>query len=104
LNATFGKTGGLAGRSKSHPKDYAKSVFIEKADGDFIDFHYDVRDGMDKIAKHIPRADAKWLGERLALLSEAQIRDAFIAAGFKDEDVTIYTQTVQKRIAELTAL
>ncbi|MDP9268192.1 MAG: hypothetical protein M3P27_07670 [Acidobacteriota bacterium] len=104
LGATFGKTGGVVSRSKSNPKDYAKSRFIEKAGPDFVDFALRARGDMEKVTTHVPRADAKWLGQRLSQLTGEQIRDCFRAAGYKDEEVTMYAQTVQKRIAELAAL
>ena len=104
VGATLGKTGGIASRSKSNPKEYAESRFIDKAAPDFIDFHLDAKSDMQKVTRHVPRADAKWLAQRLAQLSEQQIGDAFRAAGYKDDEVAIYTQAVQKRIAELAAL
>jgi hypothetical protein len=59
---------------------------------------------MEKITKQIPRADARWLGQRLALLSVNQLHDSFRAAGYTPEQVDVYTRAVQKRIAELNAL
>jgi hypothetical protein len=59
---------------------------------------------MEGITKHIPRADAKWLGQRLSLLSDAQIRDAFRAAGYGSADVETLTGVIQRRIAALKAL
>ncbi len=50
------------------------------------------------------RADARWLGERLARLSEEQIRDCFRAAGYTQEEVEGYTREVEKRIAALNSL
>jgi hypothetical protein len=98
----FGNTGGMASRSKSNPKDYAKSKFVEKAEPDFVDF---VQNGkMKEVTRHIPRADVKWLALRLSQLSEEQIRDCFRAGGYTPEDVTVLTQAVQKRIAELGTL
>ena len=66
--------------------------------------NYKERTRMEKITKHIPREDAKWLGQRLSELSEEQISDCFRSAGYTPAEVTLYTQTVQKRIAELNAL
>ena len=66
--------------------------------------NYRDRTRMEQVTKHIPRADAKWLGERLSLLSEEQIRDGFRAAGYTNEDLEMYTQAMRKRIAELGAL
>ena len=59
---------------------------------------------MEQITKHIPRADALWLGRRLAMLSEDQIRDGFRAAGYAPGQIEVYTQAIRKRIAGLNAL
>jgi hypothetical protein len=59
---------------------------------------------MEQITKGIPRADARWLGQILAPLSLEQIRDCFRAAGYTQEEIDLYTQVVQTRIAELNAL
>jgi hypothetical protein len=56
------------------------------------------------IGKHIPRADAKWIGSLLAQLTEKQIRDAFRAAGYSDLEITVYTDAVLSRIHELRSL
>ena len=119
LGATFGKTGSYFTRSKCVLKDYERSHFIKSAtptDVDFVMhsrpsilaiFAYNVyreRTRIERITRDIPRADAKWLGERLSLLSEDQIRDCFRAAGYTPAEVEGYTRTVQKRIADLEAL
>ena len=119
LGATFGNTGSPFTRSKSSPEDYARSKFIAKSNREFVDFvmhsrpfflaafdlpNYRERTGMEKITKHIPREDAKWLGQRLSELSQEQISDCFRSAGYTQAEVALYTQTVQKRIAELNAL
>jgi hypothetical protein len=119
MGATFGKTGNSLTRSKSVLKDYANSKFIEKVTPDYVDFimygrpffltafdvrNYRKRTQMEQVTKHIPRADAKWLGKRLAQLSEEQIRDCFSTAGYAPEEIEGYTKAVEKRIAELNAL
>jgi hypothetical protein len=119
LGATFGKTGNTFTRSKSVLKDYANSRFVEKVTPEFVDFvmgsrpfaasainvsNYKTRTRMESITKHIPRADVKWLAQRLSQLSEEQIRDSFRAAGYTTEEIEGYTRAVQKRIAELNAL
>ena len=60
--------------------------------------------GMRWIGKHIPRADAKWIGSLLAQLSPDQIRDAFRAAGYSEAEIESYTETVISRIQELNSL
>jgi hypothetical protein len=119
VGATFGKTGSPSARSKSVLKDYANSKFVEKTTPEFVDLvmdsrpfvasainvpNYRTRTRMESITKHIPRADTKWLAQRLSQLSEEQIRDSFRAAGYSTEEVEGYTRAVQKRIAELNAL
>jgi hypothetical protein len=119
LGASFGKTGNSIGRSKSDPEGFEKSKFIEKQNADEVDFeiksrpflptvvnlpNYRQRTKMQEITKKIPRADAKWLGQTLAQLSEEQIRDCFRSAGYTPEEVNAYASEVQKRIGELNAL
>lgn len=66
--------------------------------------YYSRHTGWERTVQNIPRADAKWLGEQLARLSDAQIRDCFRAAGYTQEQVDGYTRTVEKHIQQLTPL
>jgi len=119
VGATFGKTGDPLHRSKSVLKDYEDSKFIDKVSGDFVDFvmhsrppllaainipNYEKRTHMQDVTKHISRADAKWLGERLSQLTEQQIRDCFRAGGYTQEEIDGYSAVIQNRIAALNAL
>jgi hypothetical protein len=119
VGATFGKTGDPLHRSKSVLKDYEDSKFIDKVTGDFVDFvlhsrppllaainiaNYEKRTHMQDVTKHIPRADAKWLGVGLSQLTEQQIRDCFRAGGYTQEEVDGYSAVIQNRIAALNAL
>jgi len=106
-------------QSKSVPEDYERSKFIEKANAESVDFvlhsrpfflwavsvsYYRERTRMEAITKHIPRADARWLGQRLSKLTDNQIRDAFRAGGYGVSDVETLTKTIRQRIAALKAL
>lgn len=119
IGATFGKTGDAMTRSKSDPKGYADSKFIQRAEPDTVDFvmhsrpiifgifnleNYKARTRMESIPRHIPREDARWLGQRLSALSSAQIRDSFEAAGYTAEEVDELSAQVKKRIGELNSL
>ncbi|MGC2422104.1 MAG: hypothetical protein WA405_10715 [Candidatus Acidiferrales bacterium] len=119
IGASFGSTGDVFGRSKGKLGDYEKTKFIAKTSPQYVDLvmhsrpffltavdvpNYQARAHIEDITKHIPRADAKWLGQRLALLSEDQIHDCFRAAGYSPEQIDAYTKIVQERIAELNAL
>ena len=119
LGASFGNTGSSLTRSKGSPNDYANSKFIVKTTSGYIDFvmhsrpfflaaivvpYYRERTKIEKITRHIPRADAKWLGNRLSMLSVEQINDCFRAAGYGPEEIDVYTKVVRKRIAQLNSL
>jgi hypothetical protein len=119
VGATFGKTGNGLTRSKGVPRDYERSKFVAKANASDVDFvmhsrpffltvfwvkNYRFRTRMETITKHVPRADAKWLGQRLSLLSDDQIRDGFRAAGYGAGDVEDLTRVLRARIASLAGL
>ncbi len=119
VGATFGSTGNSANRSKSVLNDYANSKFIEKVTPDHVDLvmhsrplfftvidvrNYKNRTRMEQVTRNIPLADARWLGQRLARLSEEQIRDCFRSAGYSPQQVEGYTRVVRERIAELNQL
>jgi hypothetical protein len=119
LGATFGKTGNPLVRSKSNLRDYRATKFIQKARPEDVDFYlssrsffltvfdlpnYITRTKMQRVAKHIPRTHAQWLGHMLARLSTEQIRDCFRAAGYSPEEVEGFAKVVQGRIADLNQL
>ncbi len=119
LGASFGRTGGSLSRSKGVVKDYAQSKFIEKVTPDHVDFvmhsrpflpyiaspkYYSSRTKMEKVTRHIPIADARWLGDLLGRFSTDQIGDCFRSAGFSPEEVEGYTTVVGQRIDALKKL
>ena len=73
-----------------------------KTGGDYVDFAEPSRPAMIVIfnpmefsrrmelrwlGKHVPRADARWMGDLLGRLSKQQIRDAFRAAGYEPDQL-----------------
>jgi hypothetical protein len=120
VGATFGKSGIVGVQSKGVPRDYEDSAFIAKVRPDSVDLvlhsrplfllwafkhgYYSDRTRMEKITKNIPRADARWLGQRLSKLTDDQIRDGFRAAGYGPADVEGLTTVIRRRIAALGAL
>jgi len=98
---------------------YAHSKFIDGAHGELIDFHepprpalwflFTPREYLAKarlrwIGRGIPRADARWLGQILRRISNAQMRDAFRAAGYSAREVDEGVAIIERRIAELEDL
>lgn len=124
LGASFGSIGYRLGpgRGKGDLGAYRNSKFITHIHGDFVDFsspahstvigilgifsipNFVTRMRLRWIGRHIPRADAKWIGGMLAQLKPVQIEDAFRSAGYSDKDVAEYSAVVEKRIAELGKL
>ena len=99
LGATFGKTGGFFSRSRNDADDYVKAAFIKKVNGDVIDFNYSGKN--QKLFEGITVADARWLGALMKRLSDEQIRDAFRAANYSNEEVEMLFGAVKRRIAAL---
>jgi hypothetical protein len=121
LGASFGTTGFNPNHevSKGNLKNYERSHFIAKTASDYVDFNVPSRPAfivvfnpreffprmnMRWIGKRVPRSDARWMGQMLAKLSPAQIRDAFRAAGYTPEETEGFAKVVERRIGELTAL
>jgi hypothetical protein len=121
LGASFGDVRLTRDRkfSKGNLTLYQESKFIDRMDSTYVDFEtphrpaavvlvnpheYFSRVRIDWIGKHVPRADAHWMGEVLAQLSPSQIRDAFRAAGYSPQVVEGFAAVVESRIAELKKL
>jgi hypothetical protein len=119
LGASFGTTGysWTQAMAKGNIKSYQHSKFIKKVSPEFVDFSAPSRPAliyffhvpgliqrlrMRWVGRHIPREDAKWMGELLSHLSSQQIQDAFRSAGYSPQEIEDYTKIVQERIDELT--
>ena len=99
LGASFGKTGGAISRSRNKPSDYVKADFIEKVNGGVIDFKYSGKN--KKLFDNLTVADAQWLGKLLNRLSDTQLKDAFRAANYSDEETALLASAFKERINEL---
>jgi hypothetical protein len=121
LGASFGATGITFpySRSKGDLEEYAHSKFIGKISPEYVNFRTPSRPALiyafwppqflrrvqlDGVVHHIPRADARWIGQLLSSLSLEQIRDAFRAAGYTPEQVDAFSKIVRGRITELNRL
>ncbi len=121
LGSTFG-TGTLTWpmrRARGDLACYRHSKFITSTTPAYVDFHtpahpsffflFTPREYFSKlhirwIGRHVPRQDARWMGELLGQLSPGQIRDAFRAAGYSQEEVDGFAAVVEQRIGELVKL
>lgn len=125
IGATFGKVGGLGGgRSKNTLQDFRSSKFVVNVENGMVNFDYNTKPkgaggafasifgggyakrqaNKEKAMRSIPVDDARWIGERLALLSDEQLRDAFRAAHYDNATMEGYVSALRGRINELTRL
>jgi hypothetical protein len=121
VGAAFGRAGKSYTDSitKANPDAYHRTKFIKHIHTDYVDFNFPTHPPFlyifnpafffhhlrnRWIGKHVPRADAKWIGSLLAQLSPEQIRSAFRAGGYGPEEIETYTSAIEARIAELAKL
>ena len=121
LGASFGSWGleRTQAESKGNLDEYTRHKFIRKIGSEYVDFEVPHRPTMllvmnapeflrrvhlEWIGRHIPRADAKWIGQELAQLSPGQIHDAFRSAGYTPAEVEGFSAVLESRIAELNRL
>lgn len=121
LGASFGTSGFTLSldASRGNLGEYKHSKFISSHSGEYVDFAAPGRPTLVEtfnlpvfvhridlrwIGRHIPRSDAKWMGQLLGQLSADQLRDAFLAGGYLPQDANEFAAIVQARIAELNAL
>ena len=104
LGATFGTTG-LTWTLRGNLKAYSRSKWIKNISPEFINFNVPSWPAFNRwIGRHIPSADARWIGHLLAQLSQDQIRDAFRAAGYSSQEIEGFSRAVEERIGELERL
>jgi hypothetical protein len=96
LGGTLGKTGGIFSRSRNKPSDFVKAEFIDGVKHNVIDFHYS---GKNKaLFEGITIEDGRWISGWLKKLTDDQLKDAFRAANYSDEDVDALAQSMRERI------
>lgn len=102
LGGSFGKTGGIITRSRNKPSDYVKAEFIEKVNGETIDFKYSGKN--KKLFENLTKSDARWLSNLLGQLSAEQIEDAFRSANYSPEQVEQLSTAFRERISALACV
>jgi hypothetical protein len=118
LGASFGSTG-FDMITKGDPAAYCHSKFMNGTPHEFVNFsvpsrpHFTyyldlpempLRLKLVWLGHHIPRPDARWMGDLLARLSTEQIHDAFRAGGYSPDEVEKLSQQLQLRIRQLEKL
>lgn len=107
LGATFGRLGNnnlplfyRLGREIGKPDHYIKAKLVREVEAGEVVLAYKGKNRY--IFEDITVSDAAWLANLLRQLSNKQIRDAFRAANYSPQEITIFTQAVKNRITELS--
>jgi hypothetical protein len=102
LDATLGKSAILSvNRSRGNATDYSDQRFIDDVSDGLVNFHFD-GDGAE-LVKGIRVEHVRFIGELLARLSAAQLKDAFRAGCFAEAEIELYVQALSSRIHQLLA-
>ena len=125
IGATFGKVGGMGGkRSKNVLEDFRATKFIESVENGMVNFDYHTKPkgaggafasifgggygkrqaNKEKAMRSLPLEDVRWIGARLALLSDEQLRDAFRAAHYDNATMEGFVKLLRERINMLAQL
>jgi hypothetical protein len=120
LGSSFGSTGlERTDHSNGDLGTYRRTAFITHLTSDEVEFEvprrpdwivmangpeYFRRTQLLWLGRHIPRADAKWVGILLSNISPDQIRDAFRAAGYPPDAVAGFAEILKSRITQLRDL
>lgn len=106
LGATFGRFGNnnlpliyRFGRQIGKPNDYIRAKLVREVENGEVILAYKGKNRF--IFDDIRVQDAAWLSNLLNQLGDKQIRDAFRAAHYSPQEITIFTLAVKNRIAEL---
>jgi len=113
LGATLGSTGAwytnapflgeIPTGTKGNAADYAGSKFIDEVRGGNVTFHSNRRRAK-RAMSGVAIANAQWMGNLLARLSDKQLSDAFRAGGFDEKESATYVRTIRDRIKQLQGL
>jgi len=119
LGATLGRIGTVLNRipffgnvppdhgnhnvEKANPDRFASGSLIKKVDDDRVVFRSQ-RSSVTNLLRGVSVDNARWMGEILCRLSNAQLSDAFRAGGFDDDEIQVYVSTLRSRIDELRNL
>lgn len=99
LGASFGRMGGrLSGHSKWDLAGYREDGFIDEVTDAAIELDFD---GLESGMEAIPIAHARWFAALASQLTEAQVRQAFEAAGASPEEVDGFSARFLEKVAAL---
>lgn len=97
LGQTFGRTG-LFDPPRGDVDVFERTPFIRGVENGYVRFHY--RGRHRALFERITPDDVRWICERLSALSDAQLHDAFRAAGYPKPTADRFIRRLKEKIAE----
>lgn len=97
LGQTFGRTG-LFDPPRGDVEVFEQTPFIRGVADGYVRFEY--RGRHKALFDRITPADVRWICERLSALSDAQLQDAFRAAGYPEPIAERFINRLKQKIAE----
>ncbi len=98
---TFGKMGGFMSHSKWDLDAFSEQGFIKGVSGGRLQLNYSGKGG--NILKSVPLEHARWFAGIIGQLTDAQLADAFKAAGATPAEVSGFSARMRAKINELKA-
>jgi hypothetical protein len=98
---SFGKMGGFMSHTKWDLDDFNKQAFLDGVSGGQVRLNYSGKMGSSMRA--VPLDHARWFAGIVGKLSDAQLRDAFRAAGAMPFEIDGFTRRLRQKITELKA-
>lgn len=98
---SFGKMGGFTSHTKWDLDDYNKQAFLDGVSGGHVKLHYSGK--MSSSLKSVPVEHARWFAGIIGQLTDAQIRDAFKAAGASPAETEGFARRIRQKINELNS-
>ena len=97
VGQTFGRTG-MMDPPRGDPDAFDDTRFILGVEGGYVRFDY--RGRHRGLFERISPADVRWACQRLDALSDAQLQDAFRAAGYPKAIADRFIRRLEQKIAE----
>jgi hypothetical protein len=96
---TLGKMGNFISHSKWDPDAFTKQAFLDGVSGGSLKLHYTGKGG--SAMKQVPLEHARWFAGIVGQLTDAQINDAFRAAGAAETEKSAFAARIRQKINEL---
>jgi hypothetical protein len=89
--------------AKGNPEAFAAEPFITGTQNGQV-LLYSKRKRCQEILQGVRVESARWIGTLLGQLSDEQLRDAFRAGNFNEQEIALYVKTIKERIKQLQEL